>query len=111
MSSAPIAHVVRPAASDPAGALVLLHGRGTDEHDLIPLLELLDPDRRLLGITPRGPLSLPPGGAHWYVVPRVGYPHRETFMATWEVLPGWLDAILAEHGIPLARTLLGGFSQ
>ena len=59
---------VRPAAGEPEGALVLFHGRGADEHDLVPLLDALDPERRLLGVTPRGPLSLPPGGAHWYVV-------------------------------------------
>ena len=51
------------AAGEPEGALVLLHGRGADEHDLFPLLDLLDPERRLLGITPGGPLALPPGGA------------------------------------------------
>ena len=39
----------RPAAGEPEGALVLLHGRGADEHDLFPLLDALDPERRLLG--------------------------------------------------------------
>jgi phospholipase/carboxylesterase len=101
----------RPAATDPEGALVLLHGRGADERDLFPLLDILDPDRRLLGATARGPLSLPPGGAHWYVVRRVGYPDPETFNATYPELVSWLDDMLAEHGIPAARTVLGGFSQ
>src|SRR4029450_3123659 len=55
----------RPPAGEPEGLLVLFHGRGADEHDLYPVLDLLDPDRRLLGVTPRGPLSLPPGRAHW----------------------------------------------
>jgi phospholipase/carboxylesterase len=101
----------RPAADDPEGALVLLHGRGADERDLFPLLDMLDPDRRLLGATARGPLSLPPGGAHWYVVRRVGYPDPETFHSTYPQLATWLDDMLAEHGIPPERTVLGGFSQ
>jgi phospholipase/carboxylesterase len=106
-----IVHRVRPAAGDPAGALALFHGRGADEHDLFPLLDILDPERRLLGLTARGPLSLPPGGAHWYVVPRVGYPDRDTFHATFEQLGPWLDDTLAEHGIAHAATIVGGFSQ
>jgi phospholipase/carboxylesterase len=101
----------RPAAGDPQGALVLFHGRGADEHDLFPLLDLLDPERRLLGATARGPLSLPPGGAHWYVVRRVGYPDPETFQSTYPQLASWLDELLAEHGIPHERAVLGGFSQ
>jgi phospholipase/carboxylesterase len=101
----------RPAASDPDGALVLLHGRGADERDLFPLLEILDPERRLLGATARGPLSLPPGGAHWYIVRRVGYPDPDTFDSTYPELASWLDGMLAEHGIPPERTVLGGFSQ
>jgi phospholipase/carboxylesterase len=101
----------RPAAGDPEGALVLLHGRGADERDLFPLLDMLDPERRLLGATARGPLSLPPGGAHWYVVRRVGYPDSETFNSTLPVLSSWLSELLAEHGIPPERTVLGGFSQ
>jgi phospholipase/carboxylesterase len=101
----------RPAAGDPEGALILLHGRGADEHDLFPLLDMLDPERRLLGATPRGPLTMPPGGAHWYVVRRVGYPDPETFHSTYPQLATWLDELLAEHGIPHERTVLGGFSQ
>jgi phospholipase/carboxylesterase len=106
-----VPHLLRPAAGEPEGALVLMHGRATDEHDLFPLLDLLDPERRLLGVTPRGPLSLPPGGAHWYVVRRVGYPDAATFHPTFELLTGWLDDLLAEHGIDHSRTVLGGFSQ
>ena len=101
----------RPAAGAPEGALVLLHGRGADEHDLFPLLDILDPERRLLGATARGPHSLPPGGAHWYVVRRVGYPDPETFHATYPELSAWLDGMLAEHGISHDRLVLGGFSQ
>ena len=101
----------RPPAGDPEGALVLFHGRGADEHDLFPLLDMLDPERRLLGATARGPLSLPPGGAHWYAVQRVGYPDPETFHATYPQVATWLDELLAEHGIAAERTVLGGFSQ
>ena len=90
---------------------MLFHGRGADEHDLFPLLDMLDPERRLVGATARGPLSLPPGGAHWYAVARVGYPDPETFHATYSQVTGWLDGFLAEHGIPHERTVLGGFSM
>jgi phospholipase/carboxylesterase len=93
------------------GALVLFHGRGTDEHDLLPLLASLDPERRLIGVTVRGPLSLPPGGAHWYVVQRVGYPDHDTFHATLARVAEWLDALLRELDLPLGRVVLGGFSQ
>ena len=102
---------VREAAGEPAGALVLFHGRGADEHDLYPLLDFLDPERRLLAVTPRGPLSLPPGGAHWYKLQEVGFPDRETFLATYEEVGDWLDGFLDEHGIARDRTVLGGFSQ
>jgi len=90
---------------------VLFHGRATDENDLFPLLDELDPERRLLGATARGPLSLPPGGWHWYVIRQVGFPDPETFQSTYALAGDWLDGLLTEHGIPLERTILGGFSQ
>ena len=101
----------RDALGDPEGALVVCHGRGADEHDLAPLLDALDPERRLVGFLPRGPLSLPPGGAHWYVVHEVGFPDPATFLPTFETLSGWVDAALAEAGVPIERTVFAGFSQ
>ena len=106
-----LAHRLRPAAGEPRGALVLLHGRGTDEHDLVPLIDQLDPERTLVGITPRAPLALPPGGNHWYAVRRVGFPDPVTFHPTFELLSGWLDALPEALGVPWQRTILGGFSQ
>ena len=97
----------RPAAGEPEGALVLFHGRGADEHDLFPLLDALDPERRLHGYTPRGPLTLPPGGAHWYAVPRVGSPDPETFHAGYAAAAAWLDAL----PFPAEQVVIGGFSQ
>ena len=97
----------RPATGAPEGALVLLHGRGADERDLFPLLDALDPERRLLGITPRGPLSLPPGGAHWYALGGIPTPDPSTFFPTFEAAAAFLDALL----VPIDRVVLGGFSQ
>jgi phospholipase/carboxylesterase len=101
-----VAHVREPAGA-PEGVLVLFHGRGADEYDLVPLLDALDPERRLLGITPRGPLSLPPGGAHWYAVRKIGFPDPGTFLPTYERVSAWLDGL----DLPPERTILGGFSQ
>jgi phospholipase/carboxylesterase len=84
----------RPAAGEPGGLLVLHHGRGADEHDLLGLADVLDPERRLHVATPRGPLTLPGWpGHHWYAVPRVGYPDPETFRAAYDKLAAFHDEL------------------
>ena len=94
----------RPAEGEPAGTLVLLHGRGADEHDLYPLLDALDPGRHLRGLTPGGPLALPPGGRHWYRLGGIPTPEPDTFWPSFEALSDFLDGLDG----PL---VLGGFSQ
>jgi phospholipase/carboxylesterase len=107
-----LVHRSRPAAGDPEGALVLMHGRGVDENDLFGLLDILDPERRLAGFTPRAPLT-PPGhtGNHWYVIQRVGYPEPASFAETYGRLGRWLDSVAEETGVGPERMVLGGFSQ
>lgn len=104
---APLAALWREPAGEPAGALVLLHGRGADERDLFPLLDLLDPERRLLGVTPGGPHHLPPGGRHWYALGGIPTPDPATFAATAPRLAAFLDAL----PVPMDSVVLGGFSQ
>jgi phospholipase/carboxylesterase len=111
LERSPIRHEKRAAAGIPAGALALLHGRGADQHDLAPLLDLLDPERRLIGLLPRGPLALPPGGRHWYIVREIGFPDPGTFLPTFADASNWLDTALEDVGVPAGRTVLGGFSQ
>jgi phospholipase/carboxylesterase len=100
----------RPAAGDPAGLLVLHHGRGADEHDLLGLADTLDPQRRLHVVTPRAPLTIG-GGHHWYVVPRVGYPDPDTFHAAYRKLAAFHDELWERTGIGPADTVFGGFSM
>jgi phospholipase/carboxylesterase len=115
-------HLVREPAAEPRGALILNHGRGTDERDLYGLLDALDPERSLLGVTPGAPLdaadvaarsTLPvgPGGRHWYAVHRVGHPEPETFALAYEHLSSFLDDLLDRRGIGWERTVIGGFSM
>ena len=111
MTADALVYRTRPAAAEPEGALVVCHGRGADEHDLEPLLDALDPERRLVGFLPRGPLSLPPGGAHWYVVREVGFPDPATFLPTFERLSGWTNAVVEDAGVPAERVVFAGFSQ
>jgi phospholipase/carboxylesterase len=102
----------RPASGDPQGLLVLHHGRGSDEHDLIGLADVLDPQRRLHVAAPRAPLQLPgwPGN-HWYLVPRVGHPDHDTFHAARAALAQLHDELWQRTGISPAQTVLGGFSM
>ena len=102
----------RPAAGDPAGLLVLHHGRGADEGDLLGLADVLDPERRLHVVTPRGTLTVPGWpGYHWYTVPRVGYPDPETFRRAYAGLSAFHDEIWERTGLAPDKTVLGGFSM
>jgi phospholipase/carboxylesterase len=102
----------REAAGAPEGLLVLHHGRGTDERDLLPLGDVLDPTRRLHVVAPRGPLSLPGSpGHHWYWVPRVGYPDEDSFRSSFAALAEFHDQLWERTGLTPERTVLGGFSM
>jgi phospholipase/carboxylesterase len=122
LSGPPLEHLLREPDGSAQGALILNHGRGADERDLYGLLDELDPDRRLLGVTPGAPLgaedvaarsALPvgAGGRHWYAVHRVGFPERETFALAYQRLSAFVDDLLERHGLGWDRTVVGGFSM
>jgi len=107
-----LAYRERPADGEAEGLLVLHHGRGADELDLLPVAEALDPGHRLHVVAPRAPLTLPGSpGYHWYVVPRVGHPDPETFRAAYAALAALHGELWERLGIPPERTVLGGFSM
>jgi phospholipase/carboxylesterase len=108
----PLVFRERLAVGGPHGLLVLHHGRGADEHDLLALGDALDPQRKLHLVTPRAPLALPGRpGSHWYLVPRVGYPDPGTFHAAYRELQAFHDELWQRTGIAPASTVLGGFSM
>ncbi len=108
----PLAYTERPPSGEAEGLLLLHHGRGTDERDLIGLADVLDPERRWHVVSPRAPLQLPGSpGYHWYMVPRVGHPDQETFHAAREALAALHDRLWDETGIAPADTVFAGFSM
>jgi phospholipase/carboxylesterase len=106
-----LTYLERPADGQAAGLLVLHHGRGSDERDLLGLADVMDPARRLHVVTPRAPLTLGGPGYHWYVVPRVGYPDPDTFRGAYASLAAFHDELWARTGIAPAQTVFGGFSM
>jgi phospholipase/carboxylesterase len=101
----------RPANGEPAGLLVLHHGRGADEEDLFGLADLFDPKHRLHVVTPRGPLPFPGGGFGWYQTSRVGYPDKPSFDQAYETLANFHDGLWERTGLTPGQTILGGFSM
>lgn len=101
----------RIAGSGAPPLLVMLHGYGSDEADLLGLADFLDPRLRVLSV--RAPMALDMGGYAWFPLEIAGaglaadYEEAERSLAR---LTGHLDAVLAEQG-GAGETLLLGFSQ
>jgi phospholipase/carboxylesterase len=107
-----LTYAERPARLEADGLLVLHHGRGSDEQDMIGLAPVLDPEERLNVIAPRAPLQLRGSpGYHWYMVPRVGYPDPDSFRAAYGELAALHDELWSRTGVGPERTVLGGFSM
>ena len=91
-------------------ALILLHGRGADEEDLIGLVQLFDP--RFLILSPRAPFPYyGSGGFTWYDVGMIGAPEPTMFKKSCDALSTFIDDSLASYPIDPHRVFLLGFSM
>jgi len=90
-------------------AILALHGRGSNEHDLIGLASHL-PDR-LLWISPRAPLILGPNSFEWFRVKVIGKPDPEQVASALETIDHFVDEILSAYPINPQKLFLLGFSQ
>ena len=107
-----LTYAERPAKGDADGLLILHHGRGKDERQLLDLAAALDRVHRLHVVLPRAPLSLPGGDGHqWFIAREVGHPDAETFAATYAALSSFHDQTWERTGIPAERTVIAGYSM
>jgi phospholipase/carboxylesterase len=87
--------------------VVLLHGRGADEHDLIDLAA--DLPRSFAFASLRGPLALAEGGFRWFEDRGVARPVAASLRATVAGVRAWVDGPdVAAYD--RSRTFLLGFS-
>jgi phospholipase/carboxylesterase len=96
----------------PPPLLVMVHGIGADEHDLLPLAPHLDP--RLYVVSLRAPRPYGPGFAWFDIAWRADGSVEPNVPQAQEALAGlqaWLAAAPARFGTDPRRTYLLGFSQ
>ncbi len=90
--------------------LILLHGRGTDEHDLLGLADYLD--ERLHIVSARAPFPFQWGqGFAWYDIEEVGKPDAEKFPTSLELIAGLVDNLQNTYEGAKEKTFLLGFSM
>jgi phospholipase/carboxylesterase len=104
--------IVLPRKKDQAKfpALILLHGRGASEDDLLGLSEYLD--ERFMFIAPRAPFPFHSGGGHtWYDVLEVGKPEPKMFADSYERLTRFLEDVRRSYPVDPSKVFLLGFSM
>ncbi len=100
----------RRTAEGPPPALILLHGRGADEEDLLGLSEYFD-DRMLI-LSPRAPFPFTLGGGYtWYDLEEIGKPDRAMFHESYGRLRTFLTEARERYGLDPGRTFCCGFSM
>ena len=90
---------------------MLLHGRGSNEMDLLSLGPALDP--RLFVISPRAPHALAPGSYYWYDLEAamIGRPSPDDLSDSLALILALTDEVAERFPIDPARLFVGGFSM
>lgn len=100
----------------PAGLIVILHGWGANAADVEFLVSLLAL-KTCQFFLPDGPFPHPYGsGRMWYDLPQtytfdMNLGDRPDLLTSRQLLTAWLNSLASSTGVPLSRTILGGFSQ
>ena len=115
MKTLPLVHLVRPPIIE-AGTpplLLLLHGIGSNEHDLYGLAPFLD--KRFLIISVRAPNTLGPGSYAWFeIMFRSGLPpliNPQQAEASRKALLRFINEAVTAYGAEASQVYLMGFSQ
>jgi phospholipase/carboxylesterase len=98
----------RAASNGPAPALLLLHGRGADELDLLGIVPALDP--RLAIVSARAPFELG-FGYYWYELLDIGRPEERSFRRALELLDAFSVEIATRYQLEPTQLYVLGFSQ
>ena len=91
--------------------LILLHGRGTNEDDLLGLVDYLDP--RLFVVSVRAPFRFEQGlgGYTWYDVQDVGIPQPKQFEESYNRLAQFVLDVNQHYPVDPRRVFMLGFSM
>lgn len=89
--------------------IILLHGRGADEEDLVGVTGEYDP--RFFVISARAPFPFESGGYTWYRIGHVGAPEPTMFRTSCEKLWQFIDDVIAHYPVDPAQLYLLGFSM
>jgi phospholipase/carboxylesterase len=90
--------------------LIMLHGRGADEEDLLGLSPYLDKRLMITGV--RAPYTFPySGGFTWYEVGDVGAPDPEMFKSSCEKLSSFISSFIEQYPVDKKQVYLLGFSM
>jgi phospholipase/carboxylesterase len=89
--------------------ILALHGRGSNEEDLIGLAPYLP--KELLWISPRGAHTLGINSYEWYRVKIIGRPNPEEVASALQTIDRFIGEILSEYPIDPQKLFLLGFSQ
>lgn len=115
MSGLSLVHLVREPTrpvGGPAPLLLLLHGVGSNEQDLMGLAPSLDP--RFFIVSARAPIKLGPQSFGWYHVQFTGTGHiidPEEAEHSRQLLLKFVDELADAYPIDSHRVFLMGFSQ
>jgi phospholipase/carboxylesterase len=103
----PIAHDENSNQKYPT--LLALHGRGSNEEDLIGLAPYLPND--FLWISPRGTFALGPGSYEWFQITQIGKPEPTRLANALRTIDTFIDEIITTYPIDKDKLYLLGFSQ
>jgi phospholipase/carboxylesterase len=113
VTDVPALHAVVDKGSDTGPVLVLLHGRGSDERDLLPIGRMLHADATTVSV--RAPFAAAPWGYGpgyaWYRFLGGTTPEPESFVGGQDALAAFIDSLPARLGRTGFPIVLGGFSQ
>jgi phospholipase/carboxylesterase len=89
--------------------MIMLHGRGSDEEDLLGITPMLD--HRFMVISARAPYQFLYGGYTWYDLEEGGSPDLPMFDESYRKLSAFLDDVVAGYPVDPSRVILFGFSM
>ena len=104
MTQSPYAHRFICAKASGGAPLVLLHGSGGDENDLVPLAEELAPGPPILGV--RATVAIDGGFAFFHRFPDRTIDEGDITART-SVLADYIETALASHSVTRAPVAIG----